>query len=74
MRKFYETMGTNIEEYVLSLMSITADVFADPSIGNMINVAVVDILNLNIELDTNNFLEVTVNYTLTKKIGLSSPF
>lgn len=50
MRNFHKTIGSNITEYVSSLLSTTANVFADASIGNMINIAVVGIFDLKADL------------------------
>lgn len=50
IRIFHNNIPNNITEYVLSLMSIAASVFEDASIGNMINIAVVSIENLNQDL------------------------
>lgn len=46
-RKMQEYHGNNIQAYVLTLMSIVSNIYADASIGNSINVAVVHILLLN---------------------------
>jgi hypothetical protein len=43
-RKMIEYHGDGINSYVLTLMSIVSSIFADASIGNLINVAVVHIL------------------------------
>ena len=40
-----------IKKYVLMLMSIASSIFADVSIGNLINVAVVDIILLEDDLN-----------------------
>ena len=50
MRRFHDSMSTNTTEYILSLMSVAANVFADASIGNMISIAVVGNENLNQDL------------------------
>lgn len=47
MRRFHTSIGSDITEYILSLISTTANIFADASIGNMIHIAIVDIINLN---------------------------
>lgn len=51
-------------EYVLSLMSIAASVFADASIGNLINIAVIGIDDLTEDLGVKNLYEG--NYEETK--------
>lgn len=43
MQMFHRNKGTNVIEYVLSLMSKTADMFAHTTIGSMIDIAVVGI-------------------------------
>lgn len=59
MQNFHKVIGTDIKEYVLKLLSTTANVFADPTVGNMINVAVVDILSLHESLNASHLLEGT---------------
>lgn len=49
-RKMQEYHGSDIKEYVLTLMSIVSSIYADASIGNSINVAVVHILLLQDDL------------------------
>lgn len=49
-RKMQEYHGNNIQAYVLTLMSIVSNIYADASIGNSINVAVVHILLLQEDL------------------------
>lgn len=49
-RKMQEYHGQNIKTYVLTLMSIVSSIYADASIGNSINVAVVHILLLQDDL------------------------
>lgn len=49
-RKMQEYHGQNIKAYVLTLMSIVSSIYADASIGNSINVAVVHILLLKDDL------------------------
>lgn len=49
-RKMKEYHRENLKAYVLTLMSIVSDIYADASIGNSINVAVVHILVLNDDL------------------------
>lgn len=50
-RKMQEYHGQNINAYVLTLMSIVSSIYADASIGNSINVAVVHILLLKDDLN-----------------------
>lgn len=49
-RRMQEYHGHNIKPYVLTLMSMVSSIYADASIGNSINVAVVHILLLNDDL------------------------
>ena len=49
-RKMQEYHGSNIVEYILTLMSIVSNVYSDASIGNSINIAVVHILMLKDEI------------------------
>lgn len=49
-RKMQQYHGNNIQAYVLTLMSIVSNIYADASIGNSINVAVVHILLLKDDL------------------------
>ena len=49
-RKMQEYHGNNIQAYVLTLMSIVSNIYADASIGNSINVAVVHIFYLRDDL------------------------
>lgn len=55
-RKMQEYHGNNIQAYVLTLMSIVSNIYADASIGNSINVAVVHILYLrdDLHMESNN--------------------
>lgn len=54
-RKMQEYHGNNIQAYVLTLMSIVSNIYADASIGNSINVAVVHIFLLKHDLhETDN--------------------
>ncbi|XP_041417723.1 A disintegrin and metalloproteinase with thrombospondin motifs 9 isoform X2 [Xenopus laevis] len=39
--KMVEYHGANLQHYVLTLMSIVASIYKDPSIGNLINIAIV---------------------------------
>lgn len=49
-RKMQEYHGQNIKTYVLTLMSIVSNIYADASIGNSIDVAVVHIMLLKDDL------------------------
>ncbi|XP_063700230.1 A disintegrin and metalloproteinase with thrombospondin motifs 15 [Culicoides brevitarsis] len=49
-KKMQEQHGENLKEYVLTLMSTVSSIYADESIGNIIHVAVVHIVNLNDDL------------------------
>lgn len=49
-RRMQEYHGHNIKPYVLTLMSMVSSIYADASIGNSINVAVVHILLLKDDL------------------------
>lgn len=49
MQEFHREI--NIKSYVLMLMSIASNIFANVSIGNFLNLAVVDIVLLNDDLD-----------------------
>lgn len=53
MQEFH--VANNIEEYVLTLMLIASNIFADVSIGNLVNVAVVDIIYLKEDLSIQSF-------------------
>lgn len=55
-RKMQEYHGQNIKAYVLTLMSIVSNIYADASIGNSINVAVVHIMLLkdDLHVESNN--------------------
>lgn len=55
MQKFHRSMGTDLGEYVLTLMSTANDIFADPSIGSMVSISVVEVLNLNHDLGAQRF-------------------
>ncbi|XP_055302923.1 A disintegrin and metalloproteinase with thrombospondin motifs 9-like [Sitodiplosis mosellana] len=62
-RKFHGV--NNIKNYVLMLMSIASNIFADVSIGNLINVAVVDIILLEDDLNVKSLYSGKyANYTL----------
>lgn len=49
MQEFH--LKNNITNYVLMLMSIASNIFSDASIGNLINLAVVDIILLEEDLN-----------------------
>lgn len=53
-RKMQEYHGNNIQAYVLTLMSIVSNIYADASIGNSIDVAVVHIFLLKHDLHDND--------------------
>lgn len=53
MQEFHAT--NNLESYVLTLMSIASNLFADASIGNFIKLAVVDIIYLKEDLNVKSF-------------------
>lgn len=55
-RKMQEYHGSDLQAYILTLMSIVSNIFADASIGNSINVAVVHILLLkdDLHVESNN--------------------
>ena len=57
MRKFHNSISSDMTEYVLSLMSIAASVFADASIGNLINIAVIGIDDLTKDLGVKHLYE-----------------
>uniref|UniRef100_A0A4W3HD10 ADAM metallopeptidase with thrombospondin type 1 motif 9 n=1 Tax=Callorhinchus milii TaxID=7868 RepID=A0A4W3HD10_CALMI len=47
--KMVEHHGSNLQHYVLTLMSIVAAIYKDPSIGNLINIVVVKLVVINNE-------------------------
>lgn len=53
MQEFH--VKNNLEVYVLTLMSIASNIFADASIGNFIKLAVVDIVYLKEDLNVKSF-------------------
>lgn len=57
MRKFHDSISSDMKEYVLSLMSIAASVFADASIGNLIDIAVIGIDDLTEDLSADHLYE-----------------
>lgn len=66
-RKMQEYHGNNIQAYVLTLMSIVSNIYADPSIGNSINVAVVHIFYLKHDLHEHDPNRVGKPLILLKK-------
>lgn len=64
-RKMQEYHGKNIKAYVLTLMSIVSSIYADASIGNSINVAVVHILLLkdDLRVESNHIGELSKPHT-----------
>lgn len=73
-RKMQEYHGQNIKAYVLTLMSIVSSIYADASIGNSINVAVVHILllqdDLHVESNHNGKIAVNIFCLLNKILKL----
>lgn len=65
-RKMQEYHGADIQAYILTLMSIVSNIFADASIGNSINVAVVHILLLenDLHVESNNVGTYSLNISL----------
>uniref|UniRef100_A0A8C5BKQ3 ADAM metallopeptidase with thrombospondin type 1 motif 9 n=1 Tax=Gadus morhua TaxID=8049 RepID=A0A8C5BKQ3_GADMO len=49
--KMVEHHGSNLQHYILTLMSIVSSIYKDPSIGNLINIVIVKLVILNNELD-----------------------
>lgn len=47
--RMVEHHGANLQHYVLTLMSIVATIYKDPSIGNLINIVVVKLVVINSE-------------------------
>uniref|UniRef100_A0A8C6X3P0 ADAM metallopeptidase with thrombospondin type 1 motif 9 n=1 Tax=Naja naja TaxID=35670 RepID=A0A8C6X3P0_NAJNA len=43
--------GTNLQHYILTLMSIVASIYKDPSIGNLINIVIVKLAIIHNEQD-----------------------
>ncbi|KAF3829001.1 hypothetical protein GH733_003265 [Mirounga leonina] len=41
--------GTNLQHYILTLMSIVASIYKDPSIGNLINIVIVNLVVIHNE-------------------------
>ncbi|KAB5536845.1 hypothetical protein PHYPO_G00112000 [Pangasianodon hypophthalmus] len=48
--KMVEQHRSNLQHYVLTLMSIVSSIYKDPSIGNLINIVVVKLVIINNEL------------------------
>lgn len=59
MRDFHQ--GDSLVGYVLKLMSVAADIFADASIGNLMNLAVVDIVDLNDDMKVQSLHSGNIN-------------
>uniref|UniRef100_A0A8C6VYZ8 ADAM metallopeptidase with thrombospondin type 1 motif 9 n=1 Tax=Nothobranchius furzeri TaxID=105023 RepID=A0A8C6VYZ8_NOTFU len=49
--KMVEHHGSNLQHYILTLMSIVSSIYKDPSIGNLINIVIVKLVIINEELD-----------------------
>ncbi|XP_051531405.1 A disintegrin and metalloproteinase with thrombospondin motifs 9 [Myxocyprinus asiaticus] len=49
--KMVEHHGSNLQHYILTLMSIVSSIYKDPSIGNLINIVVVKLVIIKNELD-----------------------
>ncbi|KAJ3602159.1 hypothetical protein NHX12_029918 [Muraenolepis orangiensis] len=49
--KMVEHHGSNLQHYILTLMSIVSAIYKDPSIGNLINIVIVKLVILSNELD-----------------------
>ncbi|XP_062300498.1 A disintegrin and metalloproteinase with thrombospondin motifs 9-like [Scomber scombrus] len=49
--KMVEHHGSNLQHYILTLMSIVSSIYKDPSIGNLINIVIVKLVIINNELD-----------------------
>lgn len=49
--KMVEHHGSNLQHYILTLMSIVSSIYKDPSIGNLINIVIVKLVILNNELE-----------------------
>jgi len=58
MMKFHEDM--DMETYLLTIMNMVSALYQDPSIGNLVNIVVVNIILLEDEIDQEG-LNVTVN-------------
>uniref|UniRef100_A0A6Q2YCM6 ADAM metallopeptidase with thrombospondin type 1 motif, 9 n=1 Tax=Esox lucius TaxID=8010 RepID=A0A6Q2YCM6_ESOLU len=49
--KMVEHHGTNLQHYILTLMSIVSSIYKDPSIGNLIHIVIVKLFIINNESD-----------------------
>ncbi|XP_037388444.1 A disintegrin and metalloproteinase with thrombospondin motifs 9 [Pygocentrus nattereri] len=49
--KMVEHHGSNLQHYILTLMSIVSSIYKDPSIGNLINIVVMKLVIINNELE-----------------------
>uniref|UniRef100_A0A673A2V3 ADAM metallopeptidase with thrombospondin type 1 motif, 9 n=1 Tax=Sphaeramia orbicularis TaxID=375764 RepID=A0A673A2V3_9TELE len=49
--KMVEHHGSNLQHYILTLMSIVSSIYKDPSIGNLINIVIVKLVIINNEQD-----------------------
>ncbi|RXN04231.1 A disintegrin and metallo ase with thrombospondin motifs 9 [Labeo rohita] len=49
--KMVEHHGSNLQHYILTLMSIVSSIYKDPSIGNLINIVIVKMVIIKNELD-----------------------
>uniref|UniRef100_H3D0N5 ADAM metallopeptidase with thrombospondin type 1 motif, 9 n=1 Tax=Tetraodon nigroviridis TaxID=99883 RepID=H3D0N5_TETNG len=49
--KMVEHHGSNLQHYILTLMSIVSSIYKDPSIGNLISIVVVKLVIINNELE-----------------------
>uniref|UniRef100_A0A8C7ZK55 ADAM metallopeptidase with thrombospondin type 1 motif, 9 n=1 Tax=Oryzias sinensis TaxID=183150 RepID=A0A8C7ZK55_9TELE len=47
--KMVEHHGSNLQHYILTLMSIVSSIYKDPSIGNLINIVIVKLVIINNE-------------------------
>ncbi|XP_033822134.1 A disintegrin and metalloproteinase with thrombospondin motifs 9-like [Periophthalmus magnuspinnatus] len=47
--KMVEHHGSNLQHYILTLMSIVSSIYKDPSIGNVINIVIVKLVIINHE-------------------------
>ncbi|TRZ01016.1 hypothetical protein DNTS_018527 [Danionella cerebrum] len=52
--KMVEHHGSNLQHYILTLMSIVSSIYKDPSIGNLINIVIVKLVIIKNELDGPN--------------------
>uniref|UniRef100_A0AAQ4S610 ADAM metallopeptidase with thrombospondin type 1 motif, 9 n=1 Tax=Gasterosteus aculeatus aculeatus TaxID=481459 RepID=A0AAQ4S610_GASAC len=49
--KMVEHHGSNLQHYILTLMSIVSSIYKDPSVGNLINIVIVKLVIINHESD-----------------------